>query len=585
MRSVRKDRGVSHLGLRQSRMDPLSSEPRGLDVGGLRHRVLQAWLPEIALSVLLACNILVSLRARHFPFEDSTNHLARYVLMDRAFRHTATNFVDVRILPTPYIALDLVGVALVHLFGPDAALRLIGITALIAPAVGMWVLLRAVAPQNRGWACVGALLGFNSFLLAGFLNYTVGLGLALAWLGWWWPRRATASVAARIALAAGAAGIFLVHLAPVMALLAVVGVDGLLAMFRWRTQDAGRVRGTVLTAVTVFAAVCAMYVWYQMMLPPHHVDPWLFRDLPSKLKNLAAPFYSLSVVQVVVLLSGYAASAAAYWRATHGAKRTDAFTLAALALLGMYFVFPAGHATGSIDVRWLLPAAILPFCAPSRMDAPRGRSLWWIPAGGSLVYAAVLVPHIDSIDRQLGSYDRALSLIPPCGTLLPLIADSARNGRSIVYRSYAQWYMIRSGGRVPGLFVAEGYGPDAVPNEHFAHFREPRQLYFPAEGWRKATGFALRRPSSGHWSEAIIENGQAEYANVDRDRIAREYDFVLVAGGDPAVRKLVPPGATLLGEPGGMAVYATGNGPATRLSSVRSGGASPARSSPACNVK
>jgi hypothetical protein len=552
----------------------------------VRHRLVHAWLPEITLSVLLACNILVALRARQFPFEDATNHLARYVLMDRAFFHTAPHYIDVRILPTPYIGLDLVGVVLVHLFGPNAALRLLGITALIAPAVGMWILVRAVAPQNRGWACVGALLGFNPFLIAGFLNYTVGLGLALAWLGLWWPRRATASVAARIALASGAVGIFLVHLAPVLSLLAVVGMDGLLTVFRRRMHHAGRVHNTVLTAMTVFAAVCAVYVLYQVTVPPPHDEsPWLFRSLPSKLKNLAAPFYSLSVAQATILLLGYVASAAAYWRATRGAKRTDVFTLTALALLGIYFVFPEGKATGSIDVRWLLPAAILPFCAPSRLDALRSRSLWWIPAAWSLVYAAVLVPHIDRLDRQLGSYDRALSLIPPCGTLLPLIADSARNGRSIIYRSYAQWYMIRSGGRVAGLIVAEGYSPDATPNEYFAHFREPQRLYFPEEGWRKASGFAIRRPSHGHWTDVIIENGQTEYANVDRDRIAREYDFVLVEGRDPAVRKLVPPGARLLGEPGGMAVYATGNGPSDRLSSVRSGGSPPGRSSQECNVK
>ena len=136
-----------------------------------------------------------------------------------------------------------------------------------------------------------------------------------------------------------------------------------------------------------------------------------------------------------------------------------------------------------------------------------------------------------------------------------------------------------------GLIVAEGYAPDATPNEHFAHFREPHRLYFPAEGWRKATGLAIRRPSHAHWSEVIIENGQPEYSNVDRDRIAREYDFVLVAGRDPTVRSLVPPGATLLGEPGGMAVYATDNGPAKRRASVRSGGSPPARGSRECSVK
>ena len=167
----------------------------GLDRGRGRPRLVQAWVPEILVGLSLLANILVAFRARHFPFEDATNHLARYVLMERAFFHTPVEFISVRLLPTPYIALDLLGVGLVHLFGPGAALRILGLAALIAPAVGMWVLLRAVAPQYRGWACVGALLGFNSFLLAGFLSYVVGVGLTLAWLGVWWPRRAPTSAA------------------------------------------------------------------------------------------------------------------------------------------------------------------------------------------------------------------------------------------------------------------------------------------------------------------------------------------------------------------------------------------------------
>ena len=150
---------------------------------------------------------------------------------------------------------------------------------------------------------------------------------------------------------------------------------------------------------------------------------------------------------------------------------------------------------------------------------------------------------------------------PPSGRLLPLVADSARHGRPLVLRSYGHWYMIRQGGRVPWLFVAEGFGGEANPNEHFAHFREPRRMYIPTERWRRAESFAIRVPRGGHWYDIIFENGWPEYLDADPERIRREYDYVLVAGRDPAVRALVPQGATLLREVDGIAVFATGRSP------------------------
>jgi hypothetical protein len=528
------------------------------------------YAPEALLAVAIAVSLLVALTVTSFPFEDAMNHLARYLLMDRALFGPDPGYVSVRLLPTPYIGLDLVGVGLVHTLGPDATLRVLGLAALAAPPLGMYVLLRATAPERRGWALVGALMGFNAFLLAGFLNYVVAVGLALAWLGFWWPRRATRSLATRLALGAGAALVFLVHLAPLLALVVVIGVHALLTVLTRRPSAQADTKAVLATVATIVAVVAAVYAAYRLTLPPpHDHSDWHFRTLLSKVKNLLTPFYSLSAPQLAVMLLGFVASALAYQRATRGLKRLETFTVSALVLLAIYFVFPMDRGnTGPIDARWLLPAALLPFCAAGTLPT-RAPSLLWIPFAASLVHAAVMAPHLRRVDRDLRAYERAIALLPPGGTLLTLVADSARHGRPLVLRGYGHRYTIRSGGRVPGLYVAEGYSPESTPNEQFAHFREPARLYFPEERWKRAAGVGLRRPTDGHWYDVIIEDGYPEYIGVDRTRIAREYDYIIVAGRDPAVRALVPAGAKLMGVVSTFAVFATGR-PAGQVSPRKS---------------
>ena len=520
----------------------------------------RSWGPDLLLGVALLVNVGVALVVRTFPFEDSLNHLARYVLIERILFGTPPDYVVFQPLPTPYIGLDLVGAVLVHLVGAVATLRILGLVALCAPAVGMYILLRAVAPDRRGWALAGTLLGFNSYLLAGFLSYVIGVGMALAWLGLWWPRRTATSWRGRLALASGAALIFLVHLAPALTLLLVVGIDALITLARRR--EPGVARAVVANALVVLASIVLMYVLYRVTLPPPYIeDPWHFRGLASKLKKLGAPFYTLSVPQFAVLVVGYAVTVWAYLRTTRGVRRLETFTVSAVALVVIYFGFPPGRgdAIGGFDIRWLLPALLLGLCAPgAARDSRAGRRLLWVPLAASLIHAVVMVPHLSRVDRDLRAYDAVLGALPPQGRLLPLVADSARHGRPLVLRSYGHWYMIRGEGRVPWMFVAEGFGKNAKPNEHFAHFREPHPLYVPTERWRRAARFAIRVPRGGPWHDIIFENGWPEYLDADRERIRQEYDYVLVAGRDPAVRALVPPGATLLKEVDGIAVFATG---------------------------
>ena len=302
------------------------------------------WLPEALLATALLVNVLVACLVRSFPLEDALNHLARYVLLERILFGPPPGYVAFQPLPTPYIGLDLVGAGLVHLVGAAATLRILGLLALCAPALGMYVLLRAVAPERRGWALAGALLGFNSFLLAGFLSYAIGTGLALGWLALWWRRRATTSWLTRLALAAGASLLFLVHLTPALVLLGVVGLDAILTLVDRRTVGTGVTRAVALTALAVLAGVVLMYGLYRVTLPPPFITAaWYFRGPTTKLLKLVTPLYGLSIPQLAVLLLGFVLTAVAYLKATRGLRRLETFTLSAIALVGIYFVFPPGR--------------------------------------------------------------------------------------------------------------------------------------------------------------------------------------------------------------------------------------------------
>ena len=197
--------------------------------------------------------------------------------------------------------------------------------------------------------------------------------------------------------------------------------------------------------------------------------------------KLMMPFYSLSIPQMAVLFLGFVLTGVAYLKATRGLRRLETFTLSAIALVGIYFLFPPGRgdAIGGFDIRWLLPGLLIGFCAAGATRVRGSESWLWVPFTATVIHALVMVPHLANVDRDMRAYDSVLSVLPPNGRLLPLVADSARHGRVLVLRSYGHWYMIRQGGRVPWMFVAEGFAEDAKPNEHFAHFREPHRLYAP----------------------------------------------------------------------------------------------------------
>lgn len=481
---------------------------------------LRVGFEELLLAVGLVANLLAALTARHFPYQDAPNHLARYVLLERWLLGSAPPDFHVTVVPSSYVGLDALGVLLVHLFGAAGALRALTVVELAALPLGLYILLRATAPERRGWALVGVLFGFSWYLLAGFLNYTLGIALALAWLAAWWPRRAARAWGGRLMLAAGLLALFLVHLVAPLVALAVVWTDVSLtsaAALARRARIAEQVRQPrVLTALVVSVPVMALYAWGEQAgagigSTPPTVE---LRPLAGKLAALAAPFFSFSPGQALTMAAGYAVAAVGFLLANRGRLRLDTMVAAAAALLTLYFLFPRTILPArDIDLRWLLPAYLVPFAATGAARAREQRPALVALLAACLLHAGVVRWVARDVDRQLDGFDAVLAQLPPRSRVLPLVTDARRYRRISPFLHYAHWHTVARDGRVPGTFSLLGTRAGDRPYTHFAHFRARRQLYFPPNDW-----------------------GTVDYSPLDWDRIAAEYDYIVQAGDDARVR-------------------------------------------------
>lgn len=525
---------------------------------------LEEWL----LAVSLGATLWVVCAAAYFPYHDATNNLARYVLMDRAWFGTPASFVQVRLLPTPYIALDLIGVLLVHFLGPAAGLRAMACLLVTVVPAGMYALLRATCPERRGWALVGVLCSLTFYLFIGFFNFVAGIGVALFWLAAWWPRRDATRWRTRASLLVGLAGVFLVHLAGAMTVLVVVGIAYLVNIWSrvtssrmvgrastlshpgsdagapptgfdwWRTLASPRFTFLVSSGVTV--GIMSI-IWHLSLgrEPSVLSVPPDFRSLGNKIENLASPFYSFSYTQMVVMGAGYAASLFAFLAVNRRTLHLDALLASTTAFAFLFFIFPYRlDGAGYVDMRWLLPALVLPFCATAITPAPTQRSWLAIPFVATLLHLGVVHHETRKLDAQLTAYRQVIDAVPPGARLLPIVANREQYGRLDPLRHFALWHTIDGGGRVPGLLSEEerySTNPPPLAHKFFGHFREPDILYYPDEAW------GAEKPYPQH--------------SLDWRRIDADYDYIVVAGRDPAARTAVAPHADEVSQRPDIALY------------------------------
>lgn len=467
-------------------------------------RVRFGWAESLIL-LALVFQLVIALSAHHFPYQDPNNHVARYTLISRIWFGDPPGYVQFRWIPTGYIGLDVIGALLVHYIGAIATLRVLVAASLILLPLGMYALLLQSAPTQRGWALMAVLFGFATYFIFGFLNYSIGLGLAFCWLALWYPRRADASWVARISLALGAVVLFLVHLAVPLLILVVIWTDlgvetigehVLRPPSQWRILTSRLPTVLLVTAAVGLAWFAASYPTRNDVGPP---GEYLFNLPGYKTQLLFDPFWSISQPATMAMGAGYFLSLWAMLYVRRATLRMDSLMAAGVVMFVLYLLFPAAMpGSGAVDVRWLPAGYLLLFCGRERRPGEEESLIDYgrepvpemepvlallVPFFACVVHTAVINRTIHKIDPLLDQYQAALTHVPPNTNLLPLSDAVTKFSRTPVMRHFVFWHVINKNGRAPGLFnYYDAHEGDPL-NINLAHFVEPTHLYLPDNQW------------------------------------------------------------------------------------------------------
>ncbi len=484
-------------------------------------------IDDFLVAVAVLAQAVVILAATYIPYCDTTNHLSRYVLMERYWFGNAPDYVEVTLRPSNFLGLDLIGVALVHLFNAGVAAKVIALMAGLSPGIGLYLLLRSVSPERRGWALVGVMLGFNYYYFWGYSNYVIGVGLVMAWLALFFRHKAQPSRLSLVGLVVSALLLAVVHLSSVLLVAIIVGAYCLHSAWPfWREPGKTALRSSILTIVTTLGPALLLFLVMSLMGGSSGRGATKFRPPLAKVRALLMPFITLSTITAATLGGGYVASLSAFVWGNRRALKCDGAVLASLFLLGFFAIFPvAAKGTYDLDVRFLLPAFLLPFAVASSEEQASRTSWLFVPFVLCLINDAAVYRETRTIDRSLTEYAQVLDRIPSGKNVLPLVCDKSRRGVSI-YRHFAQWRTIKNQGRVASLFSAPG-------TPYYEHFKlSGKPLYYPGVHW-----------------------GLTEFPPLNPEALAQDYDYIVQIGENKQASTLIEPHASLAFTSGIFKVY------------------------------
>lgn len=133
-----------------------------------------------ATAALAAVLVLPLFFASVPPLVDYPNHLARFaVLAASGADPTLDRLFAVDWAFYPNLATDLLAAVLARSLPLDVAGRLVIACAILVPVAGVVALHRTLHGAWRAWPWIAALTAYNAVLTFGFLNYVVGIGVAL----------------------------------------------------------------------------------------------------------------------------------------------------------------------------------------------------------------------------------------------------------------------------------------------------------------------------------------------------------------------------------------------------------------------
>ena len=518
------------------------------------------WRIYAAVAVIAVA--LPALLVRLPPLLDYPNHYTRVWLLEGGIRHGVLSHmyaVDWHGVWTN-IGIDILSQAIGGLIPASTLAPLLLAAAVVLPPLGAILLHRRLFGAFRWWQIGIPIAAFPTTLLAGFVNYQIGLGLALLAAGADpWLQRRVSPIQLLIARVAFALGLMVVHIYALGFYGVLLGGlalgPNLTALFK-----AAELRRTALRLTAIAGAVAVPVVAYLLTLTKLHsakamAPIWGPTTFQYKLDMLTCAFgtYDLTIDR---LFLGAVAGLALISLATRTLKAHQGLLVGALGLVVVALVAPTWAAdTGWVDTRIPIMALLIVLAAlnPSLGKDDRGGmflgALLMVLVAGR---AAWIGDIWEQSQGDVRSIDRALSHVPAGAAVLPLDHRPSIRGKWEALRDHPGRYFHFGASFYHDYTLAvmerDAFSPlvFASPGKQPLRVLPPWDAIAAPNGGRSPTLEALTHPSH-YWDE------QAPYT-----RLWRRFDYALLLDADlleDVNKEPLPQGMTLIDDEGFARLY------------------------------
>jgi hypothetical protein len=476
--------------------------------------------------VLLAPLLIVDVP----PLLDYPNHLARvFVLASLPNDPVLARFYAAHWSIIPNLALDLVGPPLVHVLPVHVVGRLLVAAALLLPVGG--TIAYHAALGGRWWSLGVGLAAYNGSLLAGFLNFEIGIGLALLLAAGWLRWREDRPLRAITLAVPGAVALFACHLMGLVFFGVLIGSAELARL--WRDPRGLPRRGAVL--VLIFAAPVGLYLVSDLRQLGGDA---VFLPLRPKLLQLAATFVNYDWALDLVTAGVVLVLPAACLLLRFGRVPAPAALACLLSLTGFIAAPYAWKATYALDTRFAVILGFMVFAGFVPARWPTGFR-WAVVSGLSLLFVArmaLLMTAWEAHRADLADVRAALGPVQPGQAVY--VAEAGLQEAPAYWRANPRWRLLSNGARTDqhlgalALIEHRAYWPFEFDNRS----QQPLETREPYRGFAERVGF-------------LPDRAQASVADVCG------FDYVLLQGAD-AVPELPAERFRLLVRSGFAALYA-----------------------------
>lgn len=496
--------------------------------------------PAIALTAAIAGLLLPVILVSHPPVLDYPNHWARLWLLSGAGRGTPLDAMYGTDWAGTWtnIGTDLVAAWVGPVLGAGVVIPGLLALALISPVVGAATLNRVIHGRWSAWQVGFALFAWNTTFLMGFMNFQIGLGLALlaaAAESVIAKRGAPLAMVLRVVLVLGLA---VVHPAAAMFYLA------LLAGLAWGREAHGAFgprlrRGLMLMAPPLLAL--GLFGLAMPRFPAARVDAAVFdfgdAFLMNKLTTLGSPLLTYSLLVDFTFVVGFWAMVHALpvlRRWVGGVRMHAGLLLAAGTLLLLGLVTP-GVLGGTAFADWRFPvmalftalAAIRPEW-PGRAGLAIGAALLLLSLGRSAWIGSVW----QARSADAAAVARALQPVPPGAAVLPAVL---RLPPSEPYPLGRPLRGLPSFAHLPALAVP--WRQAFVPTLFAERGKHVLRVLPPWDAIAVPEGVTAQVEYLSHYEPPVGEMDLLRYLADWR----RRFDFVLLLNTDQPSREPEPP--------------------------------------------